>query len=204
MLDTLEAKNVEIFEEPLKLEPMNADLKRKIEIYKQSGLSSQVTNIQYQQRITQANQLFTPITLEKAISWMTRDEPPFNFYIASGWQRYEWLYNHNKQKTMGIGDYEGTQRYTNCVKTKWLKRFWHYTIGSLFAYTEEIPLGIVLRIEEMKKLNLFNRFLLIAPTEKFRIIFEDPIVVASIEKECFRAPSINPDEFRYYFVGKWG
>ena len=107
-------------------------------------------------------------------------------------------------KELGLLD-DTMWRACNITKKQgWFgKILWEYTIGSLHNYTEQIPLGIVLRMSEMKKLKLFNRFHIIAPTEKFRIELKDPIVVASVEKELWWAPKADRDQHRYYFVGKW-
>jgi len=79
-------------------------------------------------------------------------------------------------------------------------------MGKLDYLKREIPYGVVLRINEIKKLNLFNVFNVIAPIEAWeRKTDHDPIVMATIWEIEYNPNSEDRSagDIAHFFVAQW-
>lgn len=127
---------------------------------------------------------------------------------------YEWFYNHIQEKTKSGCSYSEVLM-TRFKHFNWIYDFanfffpsissvkWQVKANTLDMLKKEIPYGVLLRIEEIKKLNFFNAFVAVAPAEAWRQSPEpiDPVILA-INKE-FPEESTSSGRISYYFVAKW-
>lgn len=131
-------------------------------------------------------------------------------------QTYEFFYNHHTGVTLLgkdclWGGHPQDYVYMHKVKKWFLAPFkmeekWRVRFGKLDYLKREIPYGVVLRLQEVKELNLFNVFNVFAPIEAWeRKTDIDPVVVASI----WEIPPVGPKESgtagqtAHYFLAQW-
>ena len=128
-------------------------------------------------------------------------------------QNYEWAYNHHTDELLGK-DWGGMPAIYNRVVRTGLwhlppfakKTVWTCQSGRLDYLKREIPYGVILRINECKKLKLFNVFNVIAPKEAWENETEiDPIVVATIWELPFKASGKNDSagQTAHFFLAQW-
>lgn len=128
-------------------------------------------------------------------------------------QEFEWAYSHHEDREWHRS--MSPWYFDRIVKeTPWWKppfcpvRKWRVVGGVVNYLKKEIPYGIVLRMNELRKLKIFNCFMAFAPEAAWRSMGAvDPIIVGRIS-ECARD---NEAEERYlkggkqatFFIGRW-
>jgi myosin-crossreactive antigen len=130
-------------------------------------------------------------------------------------QTHEFFYNHITGTTLAGDDCnwggQPSQLHHMYKKNPWYMppfvhfEKWRCQFGKLDYIKREIPYGVVLRLNEVKKLNLFNVFNIMAPMEAWeRKTDIDPIVVAtiwSIADENGKAK--QADQVQHFFLAQW-
>lgn len=125
-------------------------------------------------------------------------------------QNYEWFYNHHTGEILtGCNcnwgsepvDYIRIDRKGPWYLAPFNKiEMWRCRFGKLDYLKREIPYGVVLRLNEIKKLNLFNVFNVLAPIEAWeRKTDIDPIVTATI----WSINKSNADQISHFFLAQW-
>ena len=168
-------------------------------------------------RIEQAKMLgFEPILVSDMVE-MLMGEKHTNEIIDKDKDRqvHEWVYNHftgdEYDSKMRWGSSPTNFYLVNKVGPWWLppflhKEIWRCKFGKLDYLKRDIPYGVLLRINELKKLKLFNAFHILAPIEAWeRKTDIDPIVVGSV----WEMPVNDEDKYssagdaQHFFVAQW-
>jgi hypothetical protein len=127
-------------------------------------------------------------------------------------QAYEWSYNHHTDQILEKWGGNPTQWHRKVKVGPWFlppfskKLIWTVRMGKLDYLKREIPYGVILKINECKKIKLFNCFNVIAPLEAWQQKTTiDPIVVATI----WELPPNDQGEFKmagnsaHFFLAQW-
>ncbi len=133
-------------------------------------------------------------------------------------QSHEWFYNHHTGVTLSGKDCNWGGQPSDFVKVKrtarlWFlppfgkEEIWRCRFGKLDYLKRDIPYGVILRIQELKQLNLFNVFNIMAPLEAWeRATDIDPIVVATIWElppNKSDGTSSTAGQVAHFFLAQW-
>jgi len=200
-----------IFEKELTLPEPPIHFKDKIDALKEAELPRQQAACIFDMRKWQAKQLGFQSMEGNTIVRMLMGES-YNKHRDGDRHEIEWLYNHHNdkvEKTWG-----GNAIIYSLVEKKglwYLPPFqnqvkWEVQSGRLDYLKRELPYGVILRINELKKLKLFNAFRVYAPMDAwFKQIDIDPIVVG----EIFLMPPddngkyVKTADSESYFIASW-
>lgn len=191
---------------------------RKLEALEEGKLDQQRAAAIFDMRCEQADKMgFMRLTSGQAVEMLMgeahtdtkeRDDVPR--------QTYEWFYNHHdgvlleKDKCNWGGfpiDFWRMERKSFWYMPPFAKvEKWRCRFSKLDYLKREIPYGVLLRINELKELKLFNVFNIVAPLEAFeRNTDIDPIVLATI----WEVPPRDKDkgstagQAQHYFLAQW-
>jgi len=203
--------------EKLSLPEPSPHWQRKIEALEEASLWRQRQAAIFDMRCEQADTMgFQKLTSDEMVVMIMGEE---HTHDEEGQrQSYEWFYNHHTDKTEttdckwggSVEDFIKMEK-----KNRWfLSPFsetekWRCRFGKLDHLKQEIPYGVVLKMQELKKLNLFNVFNILAPIEAWeRETDIDPIVVATIweitDKENESPEKLNAaGQVAHYFLAQW-
>jgi hypothetical protein len=134
-------------------------------------------------------------------------------------QTYEYLFNHHTdeifEKDACVWGGKPVDFYHLANTTPWFlppfekKEMWRCRFGKLDYLKRIIPYGVVLKIQEVKKLKLFNVFNVMAPLEAWEAKTDiDPIVVATIWQITDKHEK-SSEEFNtagttaHFFLAQW-
>lgn len=214
LLQEVKEKTEGIFGEKLIVPEPAFHWKDKIEALEVAGLTSHRVDAIFDMRCEQASKMgFERMTSGELVE-MLMGESYTKEVTGKERQNHEWIYNHHTGETETKGctwgsapvDFVRIEKANKwylppfCTEQKWSCRF-----GRLNHLKRTIPYGVVLRINEVKELNLFNAFNVIAPVEAWeRKTDIDPIVVAtiwSIEKKPEGGSSAG--QVAHYFLAQW-
>lgn len=194
------------------------DWQRKLEALENTNLKNQRNAAIFDMRCQQAEKLgFIKIHSSNLISLLmgedhtdekTREDLPR--------QEHEWMYNHHTDITLdgkecNWGGYP-VDFFRMERKSLWyIPPFskvekWRVRFGKLDYLKRTIPYGVVLRMMEVKELNLFNAFSVAAPIEAWeRKTDIDPIVVASIWEitKNEKGTNLTAGQVAHYFLAQW-
>lgn len=189
--------------------------REKMEAYNEACLAKQRASLIFEMRKEQAKLLgFRHLTSDQMVEMLMGD-PHTETSAGAERQNYEYVYFHHsdevKLKTNWGGSPEQFVRKARIAP--WYvppfikKELWKVQFGKLDYLKREIPYGVVLRINEVKKLKLFNAFNVLAPMEAWeRKTDIDPIIVASLW-EMPPKDDGNPAEaagqVAHYFLAQW-
>ena len=134
-------------------------------------------------------------------------------------QTHEYFYNHHDGVTLVGKDCNWGSKPTHYIRKEravwWKPPFsaaekWRVIDGKLDFIKREIPYGVVLKMNELKELKLFNGFSIIAPKEAWeRRTENDPIVYAEIWELPNTQPNIDKTEKQtsglsaQFFLAQW-
>ena len=208
ILQEVKDKTESIFEEELKV-PELIHFKDRLTAFKESKLERQYRSCLFDMRIEQAKAMgFVPLAGEEMVQMLMKE--PHNHSIIEPWytgaMRYGWAYNHHENKV--LDDDSISLRQSDYKRKGWFgKEIWKLRLGSL-DYLKEIPYGVVLRVNELKKLRFFNAFDAIAPMaawDEEAVFTEDPIVVATIWELPIRVDKSSQRVGRreHFFLAQW-
>lgn len=201
-----------IFEKELVLPEPPIRFKDQIEALKEAKLPRQRSACIFEMHNWQAKELgFKQMTVSEMVKTLM-GEPHTDLRRDGEKQKNEWLYNHH------TGEIDTTWTYTQlsyarlertnlwhlppfCKKTKW-----EVLTGKMDYLKREIPYGVVLKINELKKLKIFNSFNIAAPKDAWLTQKEiDPILYGSI----FQMPPDDTGKYSNvgaatdYFIARW-
>lgn len=212
MTNMMEIKNEteEIFNEELKVPEPSIHWKRKLEALEEAELENQYKACLFDMRCEQAKLMgFKRFKSDDLVEMLMGEK---HTHTGSGEKRqnHEFMYNHHTGITL-IGDNcnwggNPTLFYHKYNPTSWfLPPFspiekWRCQFGKLDYLKRTIPYGVVLKINEVKRLNLFNVFNVLAPMEAWELKTDiDPIVVATI----WEINGSNVGQSAHFFLAQW-
>ena len=205
-----------VFEnENLTLPEPNHHWKRKLEALEEACLEKQHRSCLFEMRCEQAETLgFKAIDTEEMVEMIMGEKHTHDKEVGKR-QNHEFFYNHITGTTLAGNDCNWgaipTQMYHMYKKNPWymapfsFSEKWRCQFGKLDYLKREIPYGVVLRINEVKKLNLFNVFNIMAPMEAWeRKTDIDPIVVGTIWSIKDKNGKANhADQVQHFFLAQW-
>lgn len=209
-----------VFEGELKVPEPSQDWKRKLEVLEQASLVRQKGALLFDLRCWQAEQLgFKRMTIVQMVEALM-GQPHTDIGAGTERQHHEWYYNHHTDVTLAGKDCNWgdipTQYFRMEKKNTWYlppynkQEAWRCQFGKLDYIKRQIPYGVLLRIEELKKMKLFNAFNILAPMEAWTSKIEiDPIVVASIWEITTKDPTADPKKYdssgqdAHFFIAQW-
>lgn len=206
-----------IFEDKLVVPKPSVHWQRKLDALEEANLEQQYRSCLFDMRCEQATKMgFEPLDTEEMVEMLmgekhTHDQDE----VGEERQTHEFFYNHITGITL-IGDKcnwgsKPHQFYRREKQNAWylppFSKFetWRCQFGKLDYLKREIPYGVVLRINEIKTLNLFNVFNVMAPMEAWeRKTDIDPIVVASIWSiKDENGRPMSADQVQHFFLAQW-
>lgn len=218
-LAELKAKGEQVFVEDQKLAIPDPGIhwRDKLEALKESNLQQQYERCLFEMRVEQVTLMaFQPFTIAE-LTEIIMGEEHTDIEDAKNHQSYEWMYNHHTG-TILSGDgcgWGGTAEdfYLMRKESPWYlppfckKEVWRCRFGKLDYLERQIPFGVVLKINELKDLKVFNCFNVLAPKEAWEHQTDiDPIVVGSIwelpmnEK---KKRQTKAGDVQHFFIAQW-
>lgn len=202
--------------ENLTLPEPNHHWQRKLEALEEANLEQQHRSCLFDMRCEQAATLgFEAIESEEMVEMLMGESPTTIKEEVGERQQHEYFYNHITGVTLEGSECnwggKPSQFYREEKKFQWwippFGKFekWRCQFGKLDYLKRKIPYGVVLRINEVKSLNLFNVFNVMAPMEAWeRKTDTDPVVVAtiwSIEDKGDKASKAG--QVQHFFLAQW-
>ena len=206
MNDLTECTIENLSEEEQKVSP---DWQRRLDVYKEAGLDYQLESVIFEMRCERAKSLgFQEVELPDLVE-LIMGEPSTSHRLGIEKQKYEYFYEHDVNKILtgedctwsnNATDYFRVEKFRLKSRKRWTCRF-----GRLNYLRKTIPYGVVLKIQEVKKLKLFNNFNVVAPIECWEKDIEiiDPILTASIGLMKKTDDNKTITQSKYYFIAKW-
>lgn len=209
--------NVEgVFEAGLSIPEPAIHWKDKLEALEASGLTKKRSECLFDMRCEQVKMLgFQRVQTDDMVAVMM-GEPHTSSVLRTDLprQNHEWMYNHHTDEvcTNWGGpphDWCRMEKLEGWYMPPFMKREkWRVRMGKLDHIKKPIPYGVVLRINELKSLKLFNAYVILAPIEAWeRNTDKDPIVLGVIseignnEGETDKYTSIL--QVAHHFVARW-
>lgn len=197
-----------------KLKPLHYD--EMVAMQREMKLYRQLIPLMWDYRLQVADSLLEQITVKEAVEELMgeapdrrggycdrdrqRDSPFYNHFTGEWGTIIHCVKSYKKEKvTKRVGGLFG-----GLIEDR--KQVWECMLGSLSYLRVPIPFGILLKINELKKLNIFNDFLAVAPTDMFaKPVNDDPIVLAALREGYVSNNDVwwNDGKVRYYYVGRW-
>jgi hypothetical protein len=191
--------------------------KRKLEALKEAHLYNHRNATIFDMRCEQAKSMGFQLFGSEEYVEMLMGEPHTHSDSVDERQNHEWFYNHQTDTTLEGTDcnWGGKPFDFWCRKRKSLwflppftsSEIWRCRFGKLNYLKRTIPYGVVLRINEVKSLKLFNAFNVFAPIEAWeRKTDIDPIVVASIWELPYNEKKeeyISAGQAAHFFLAQW-
>jgi len=197
----LSKKTKPLFEKELSIPPYPPDMQRRLDAYKEADLTDQAKTLIFQYRCNEIEKLgFQKVDPKKLAE---------KFGGTGEWRssnnavRYEWFYDHVNGTTLSASTYNWaadnrpwftpTTFHDNKAKS---------FLGCLDYLKSPMPYGVVLKMQELKKANLFNAFNVLAPIECWReTIHTDPILLGVVH-ELVSNNKVNPQQ-QFFFIAEW-
>ena len=189
---------------------------RKLEAFEEANLESQRKACLFDMRCEQAKTLgFESIGSDEMVEMLMGEKHTDLHDEVGSRQNHEFFYEHHSGVTLEgkacIWGSKSAQFSCMYKKNAWflppfdLKEKWRCQFGKLNYLKREIPYGVVLRINEVKKLNLFNVFNVLAPMEAWeRETDIDPIIVATVwEVVDNEGGSGKAGQVQHFFLAQW-
>lgn len=224
LLEDVKQKTEHIFEQKICLPEPPQIWKDKLLALEEAALPKQKASLIFDMRRLQAKELgFEEIESDKLVE-MIMGEPHTKIQdstekgsIKTERQTYEWVYNHHTDEELLKSNWGGEpivfERREEKKKVWYVPPFlrsdfkkWIVIFGKLDYLKKEIPYGVVLKINECKKLKLFNVFNVVAPEEAWeRKTDIDPIVVASIWEMPIDETGgfLTAGRMAHFFLAQW-
>lgn len=190
--------------------------KRKLEALEEAHLEKQHRSCLFDMRCEQAQTLgFEALESEEMVEMIMGEAATDTREEVGERQNHEFFYNHITGITLEGKDCNwGSKPNQFCYlykKNGWflppfgLFEKWRCQFGKLDYLKREIPYGVILRINEVKSLSLFNVFNVLAPMEAWeRATDIDPIVVATIwEIEDKNGEAKTAGQVQHFFLAQW-
>lgn len=151
---------------------ISPDIRRRIEAFQSAGMLSHADELIFNIRCNRARLKFATCPLSSFVEILT-GKPHTHLFESTERQPYEWAYNHLDGKeyvSPNCTYYTDQIVFARIEKRFWdnLKEVWRVQVDRLDAFEPKVPYGIVLKINEIKKLKLFNAFCILAPTAQYK------------------------------------
>ncbi len=186
------------------------EFQMRAQAYMDANLSSHLRILSYDYRVDKAKNLgLIAHPLDKFVS-ILMGNPPTRISTSWGHFTYEYVYDFVKNTELDRSDL-WVPNLTFLRGHWWSKD--HYVVQNrpMGQLLRPIPYGVVLRLQEIKELKLFNAFSVLAPREAFATqqFAHDPIVIG----EMWRNETPQRNEYdslydstqqTYFFIAKWG
>lgn len=217
ILDELKAASDAVFEaDELKIPEPSIRWKDCLDELEKQELQQQYERCLFDMRVEQAKMMgFPAITSAEAVE-MLMGEPHTNEEEKASRQNHEWFYNHHTGKLLMGSECnwggEPTDFYMFRKEGPWWvppfakREVWRCRWGKLDYLERKIPYGVLLRINELKELKMFNAFSVVAPIEAWQHQTDiDPVVVGSI----WELPKNEEGRFskagdtQHFFIAQW-
>jgi len=216
LLKELIDKTEDIFNNDLVIPEPNILWKDKLLALKEANLPAHESSLIFDMRREQAKQMgFEELISSQAVEMLMGEPATDSEDGGKERQIYEWAYDHHKNKPLN-GQWGGIPSDFFRMERKglwYLPPFaliekWRCRFGKLNYLKRDIPYGVVLKMLEIKKINLFNVFNVIAPMEAWeRKTDIDPIIMASIwelpKKDKKDKEYVNAGQVAHFFVAQW-
>jgi hypothetical protein len=207
-------KTDEMFAIPeLKIPEPSPDWKRKMDALEEAKLTNHRAALIFDMRCWQAEQMgFRKIESGEMVKMLMGEAHT----VAEGEgdrQVYEWVYDHHQDKVESPTNWGGSPHTFSKIERKGLWYMppfakvlkWKCQFGKVNYLKRELPYGVVLRMNEVRKLKLFNCFNVLAPMEAWeRKTDIDPIMVATIwEITKDKEGSNTAGQTAHFFLAQW-
>lgn len=199
---------------PLKVPEPSPVWREKLDALEEAKLFKQRSSALFEMRCEQAKTMGFPLLSSDDLVRMLMGEAHTETSEAETRQDHEWVYDHNTDTVTSPSTW-GSKPTIFIRKARtgpWFlppfskKVVWKVQFGKLDYLKREIPYGVVLRINELKKLKLFNAFNVLAPMEAWeRKTDIDPIVVATIWEipPVEEGKSGTAGQSAHFFLAQW-
>jgi hypothetical protein len=217
-LTEVKEKTEQIFEgeiglKELKIPEPTVLWKDKLEALEEAHLESQRRALVFKMRCWQAQQLGFQEIHSSTLVEMLMGSKHTSLTYGKDRQVYEWVYDHHEDE-VAINTQWGGQPaiFNRHERRSWFlppfskKLSWQCQFGKLDYLKREIPYGVVLRLNELKDLKLFNCFNVLAPMEAWEKKTDiDPILVATIWEMPQKKENEGQQagEVAHFFVAQW-
>lgn len=195
-----------------------------LHVYRHAGFVNHANDQIFKIRCWQAEKMgFPPVTLEEVACQMAVDMPPCLevVRIDDGQRQLEWYYDISADKEYRPGRHGGAKKMMQSRIRRvrhteehllWLFPYrqehvvwemWHRPVDELVA---PIPLGVVLRMEEIKRAKLFSSFSVIAPAALFRRTLPDrldPVLLGAVARSPIEGCVPSNEGVRHFVVARW-
>lgn len=192
--------------------------KDRLEALSEAGFENHRTSCLFDMRCWQAEEMgFKRIESGEMVKMLT-GEHATSFIDGDVRHIHEYVYNHHTDSVFDSEDKWGgfpTIFIRKEKKGKWYwppfgeVETWRVQMGKFNYLKRDIPYGVVLKINEVKKFKLFNVFSVMAPMEAWeRKTDIDPIAIASIWELPFKEPykekkSSSAGQTAHFFLAQW-
>jgi hypothetical protein len=207
-------------EEVVELPEPSPHWQRKIEALEEADLWRQRQAAIFAMRCEQAEKMgFERLTSEEMVEMIMGETNTHQKEARTDRQTHEFFYNHHTDETQEGKDcsWGGKPEDFYRIEKRGLWYYppfskiekWRCRFGKLDYLKRQIHYGVVLRMLEVKKLNLFNVFNVLAPIEAWEKETDiDPIVVATIwevtDKDDKSPETFNTaGEVAHFFLAQW-
>jgi len=189
-----------------------AQWKERIHALEDANLPQQRTMAIFEMRCWQAQALGLLSLSPDEIVELIMGEPHTKAYTASTEMEFEYCYNHRtdsvEKRTINTWMFERIAKDSPWYMPPFFPKLkWRCVGGALDYLKLPIPAGIIFRIQELKKLRLFNCFMVFAPEDAWKSFGKiDPIVVARISEFATDEDGdtlLKNGRQALYVIGKW-
>lgn len=214
-LEDLKTKTAQAFAtDPFAVPEPGLAWQRRLEALEAAGLHRQRAAAIFDMRCEQADKMgMVRVSFADCAAMLMGEEPTDRGENATeARQTLEWLFNHHTGETLaGWGsrpqdfwrvERRGPWHLPPFARTE----TWRCRRGKLDYLKRDIPYGVVLRVNEIKALKLFNHFEVVAPVEAWVSATDiDPVAVACIDEfpPDGDGKYVTTGRVQPYFVAQW-
>lgn len=214
VMEQVAKRTDEVFSAELVVPAPGEEWKRKMDALSEASLTSQRCAMIFDMRCWQAEKMgFKRIESGEMVR-MVMGEAHTHTTDAKDRQNYEWMYDHHNDKQEAPSTWGGTPTMMYRMERKgfWyappfkLVEKWRCQFGKLDYLKREIPYGVVLRMNEVRKVKLFNCFNVLAPMEAWeRKTDIDPVLVATIWEMPLdqEGKAKSAGQAAHFFLAQW-
>lgn len=214
LLADLKAKSDKAFETLVIPEPAIL-WKDKLDALKTQNLQQQYERCLMDMRIEQVKMMgFQPITVDESVEILMGEKHTHRIETKDR-HVYEWVYNHHNDQIITGRDCSWGSLATDYFLAKKIKpwylppfctkEIWRCRFGKIDYLERDIPYGVILRINELKELKIFNCFSIVAPIEAWQHKTDiDPIVLGFIwEMPVTGNEYSKAGDTQAFFIAQW-
>lgn len=217
-LEEVKEKGEKVWVEGQRLEIPDPGIrwKDKLEALQESKLQQQYERCLFEMRCKQAEMMgFQSFTVAELVE-ILMGEKHTHTKDAGDRQTYEWFYNHHTGTILCGKDCNWGGKpedfYLLRKESAWYlppfckTEVWRCRFGKPDYLERQIPYGVVLRINELKDIKMFNAFNILAPIEAWKHQTDiDPIVVGSVWEipQNKEGGHNSAGDTQHFFIAQW-